>query len=137
MVESPMYERLMKFVEGVEESRKLRNYDSEHSTIIEGMGVMSSSVSHFKEYQGFEGQTGEAIDSWIDQTQKRYSSERQGYVTGTEHYVEGRRLLVHAAEDAKLLSPTLLDKATEAMRGLAQVVIPVAKHLGPFGEPFN
>ena len=36
MVSSPMYERLMKFVEGVEESRKLRNYDSEHSTIIEG-----------------------------------------------------------------------------------------------------
>lgn len=137
MVSSPMYERLMKFVEGVEESRKLRNYDSEHSTIIEGMGVMSSSVSHFKEYQGFEGQTGEAIDAWIDQAQKRYSSERQGYVTGTEHYVEGRRLLVHAAEDAKLLSPTLLDKATEAMRGLAQVVIPVAKHLGPFGEPIN
>lgn len=137
MVSSPMYERLMKFVEGVEESRKLRNYDSEHSTIIEGMGVMSSSVSHFKEYQGFEGQTGEAIDAWIDQAQKRYSSERQGCVTGTEHYVEGRRLLVHAAEDAKLLSPTLLDKATEAMRGLAQVVIPVAKHLGPFGEPIN
>ena len=137
MVSSPMYERLMKFVEGVEESRKLRKYDSEHSTIIEGMGVISSSVSHFKEYQGFEGQTGEAIDSWIDQTQKRYSSERQGYVTGTEHYVEGRRLLVHAAEDAKLLSPTLLDKATESMRGLAQVVIPVAKHLGPFGEPIN
>lgn len=137
MVSSPMYDRLMKFVEGVEESRKLRNYDSEHSTIIEGMGVMSSSVSHFKEYQGFEGQTGEAIDAWIDRAQKRYSSERQGYVTGTEHYVEGRRLLVHAAEDAKLLSPTLLDKATEAMRGLAQVVIPVAKHLGPFGEPIN
>lgn len=137
MVSSPMYDRLMKFVEGVEESRKLRNYDSEHSTIIEGMGVMSSSVSHFKEYQGFEGQTGEAIDGWIDQTQQRYSSERQGYVTGTEHYVEGRRLLVHAAEDAKLLSPTLLDKATEAMRGLAQVVIPVAKHLGPFGEPIT
>ena len=132
-----MYDRLMKFVEGVEESYKLRNYDSEHSTIIEGMGVMSSSVSHFKEYQGFEGQTGDAIDGWIDQTQQRYSSERQGYVTGTEHYVEGRRLLVHAAEDAKLLSPTLLDKTTEAMRGLAQVVIPVAKHLGPLGEPIN
>ena len=137
MVSSPMYDRLMKFVEGVEESYKLRNYDSEHSTIIEGMGVMSSSVSHFKEYQGFEGQTGDAIDGWIDQTQQRYSSERQGYVTGTEHYVEGRRLLMHAAEDAKLLSPTLLDKATESMRGLAQVVIPVAKHLGPFGEPIN
>ena len=53
------------------------------------MGMMSASVSHFKEYQGFEGQTGEAIDGWIDQAQKRYSSERQGYVTGTEHYVEG------------------------------------------------
>ena len=137
MVSSPMYDRLMKFVEGVEESRKLHNYDSEHSTIIEGMGVMSSSVSHFKEYQGFEGQTGDAIDGWIDQTQQRYSSERQGYVTGTEHYVEGRRLLMHAAEDAKLLSPTLLDKATESMRDLAQVVIPVAKHMGPFGEPIN
>ena len=137
MVSSPMYDRLMKFVEGVEESRKLSGYDTEHSMIIAGMGMMSASVSHFKEYQGFEGQTGEAIDGWIDRTQQRYSSERQGYVTGTEHYVEGRRLLVHAAEDAKLLSPTLLDKATESMRGLAQVVIPVTKHMGPFGETIN
>ena len=137
MVSSPMYDRLMKFVEGVAESRKRSGYDTEHSTIISGMGMMSASVSHFKEYQGFEGQTGEAIDGWIDQTQQRYSSERQGYVTGTEHYVEGRRLLMHAAEDAKLLSPTLLDKATEAMRGLAQVVIPVAKHMGPLGEPIT
>ena len=120
MVSSPMYDRLMKFVEGVEESHKLSGYDCEHSTIIAGMGMMSASVSHFKEYQGFEGQTGEAIDGWIDQAQKRYSSERQAYVTGTEHYVEGRRLLMHAAEDAKLLSPTLLDKATESMRDLAQ-----------------
>ena len=137
MVSSPMYDRLMKFVEGVEESRKLSGYDTEHSAIIAGMGMMSARVSHYKEYQGFEGQTGEAIDGWIDRTQQRYSSERQGYVTGTEHYVEGRRLLVHAAEDAKLLSPTLLDKATEAMRGLAQVVIPVAKHMGPLGEPIT
>ena len=137
MVSSPMYDRLMKFVEGVEESHKLSGYDTEHSTIIAGMGMMSASVSHFKKYQGFEGQTGEAIDGWIDRTQQRYNSERQGYVTGTEHYVEGRRLLVHAAEDAKLLSPTLLDKATEAMRGLAQVVIPVTKHMGPFGETIN
>jgi len=137
MVSSPMYDRLMKFVEGVEESRKLSGYDTEHSAIIAGMGMMSARVSHFKEYQGFEGQTGEAIDGWIDRTQQRYSSERQGYVTGTEHYVEGRRLLVHAAEDAKLLSPTLLDKATESMRGLAQVVIPVTKHMGPFGETIN
>ena len=137
MVSCPMYDRLMKFVEGVEESRKLSGYDTEHSMIIAGMGMMSASVSHFKEYQGFEGQTGEAIDGWIDQTQQRYSSERQGYVTGTEHYVEGRRLLMHAAEDAKLLSPTLLDKATESMRGLAQVVIPVTKHMGPFGEAIN
>ena len=137
MVSSPMYDRLMKFVEGVEESRKLSGYDTEHSAIIAGMGMMSSRVSHFKEYQGFEGQTGEAIDGWIDRAQQRYSSERQGYVTGTEHYVEGRRLLVHAAEDAKLLSPTLLDKATESMRGLAQVVIPVTKHMGPFGETIN
>lgn len=137
MVSSPMYDRLMKFVEGVEESRKLIGYDLEHSAIIAGMGMMSAHVSHFKEYQGFEGQTGEAIDAWLDQTQQRYSSERQGYVTGTEHYVEGRRLLIHAAEDAKLLSPTLLDKATESMRGLAQVVIPVTKHMGPFGEAIN
>ena len=137
MVSSPMYDRLMKFVEGVEESHKLSGYDTEHSMIIAGMGMMSAHVSHFKEYQGFEGQTGEAINGWIDQTQQRYSSERQGYVTGTEHYVEGRRLLMHAAEDAKLLSPTLLDKATESMRGLAQVVIPVTKHMGPFGEAIN
>ena len=78
MVSSPMYDRLMKFVEGVEESRKLSGYDSEHSAIIAGMGMMSASMSHFKEYQGFEGQTGEAIDGWIDRTQHATAASDRG-----------------------------------------------------------
>mgnify|MGYP004351975621 CR=1 FL=1 len=44
MVSSPMYDRLMKFVEGVEESHKLSGYDCEHSTIIAGMGMMRQRV---------------------------------------------------------------------------------------------
>ena len=61
----------------------------------------------------------------------------RGYVSGFSHYLEARRMLKHAAEDARLLPTALLDSKTAAMRDLAQVVIPVTKYMGLWGFPFN
>ena len=138
MVDSPKYEQLMRFAQAAEEGLiKLETYDHLHEQAIHGFKDMVDCVKHFRENQGFEGLTGEAIKKWLETSLSRYDAELAGYVSGFSHYVEARRMLMHAAEDARLLPPALLDSKTAAMRDLAQVVIPVTKYMGPFGFPFN
>ena len=138
MVASPKYEQLMRFAQAAEDGLlKLETYDPLHGQTIEGLTDMIRRVKHFRAYQGFEGLTGDAIKKWVDASLSRYEAERDGYVSGFSHYLEARRMLKHAAEDARLLPTALLDSKTAAMRDLAQVVIPYTKNMGFFGLPFN
>ena len=138
MVASPKYEQLMRFAQAAEEGLiQLEKHDPLHSQTIEGLTGMIERVKHFREHQGFEGLTGEAIKKWLEASLSRYDTEFTGYVSGFSHYVEARHMLKHAAEDARLLPPVLLDSKTAAMRDLAQVVIPYTKNMGFFGLPFN
>ena len=138
MVASPKYEQLMRFAQAAEEGLlKLETYDHLHPQVIRGFEKLIERVTHFRQHQGFQGLTGEAINKWLDAALSRYGIERDGYVSGFSHYVEARHMLKHAAEDARLLPPALLDSKTAAMRDLAQVVIPYTKNMGFFGLPFN
>mgnify|MGYP000870522372 CR=1 FL=1 len=138
MVASPKYEQLMRFAQAAEEGLiQLETHDPLHRQTIEGLTAMVERVKHFREYQGFKGLTGDAIKKWIEASLSRYDAEFSGYVSGFSHYVEARRMLKHAAEDARLLPPALLDSKTAAMRDLAQVVIPYTKNMGLFGLPIN
>ena len=138
MVASPKYEQLMRFAQAAEKGLiQLEEHDPLHRQTIEGLTGMIDRVKHFRAYQGFEGLTGDAIKKWLEASLSRYDAEFTGYVSGFSHYVEARRMLKHAAEDAKLLPTALLDSKTAAMRDLAQVVIPVTKNMGLLGFPFN
>ena len=138
MVASPKYEQLMRFAQAAEEGMiQLEKRDPLHRQTIEGLTAMIARVKHFREYQGFEGLTGDAIKKWLEASLSRYDTEFTGYVSGFSHYVEARRMLTHAAEDARLLPTALLDSKTAAMRDLAQVVIPYTKNMGFFGLPIN
>jgi len=145
MVSSPKYEQLMRFATAAEDGLiKLETYDHLHTQAIEGLENTIERLEntiermeHFREHQGFEGLTGDAIKKWIEASLSRYDTEFTGYVSGFSHYLEARRILKHAAEDARLLPTALLDSNTAAMRDLAQVVIPVTKNMGLFGFPFN
>jgi hypothetical protein len=138
MVSSPKYEQLMRFATAAEDGlTQLEKHDPLHRQTIEGLTDMIERVKHFREHQGFEGLTGDAIKKWIEASLSRYDAEFTGYVSGFSHYLEARRMLKHAAEDARLLPTALLDSKTAAMRDLAQVVIPVTKYMGLWGFPFN
>jgi len=138
MVASPKYEQLMRFAQAAEEGLiQLDKHDPLHGQTIEGLADMIERVKHFRAHQGFEGLTGEAIKKWLEASLSRYDAEFTGYVSGFSHYVEARRMLQHAAEDARLLPTALLDSKTAAMRDLAQVVIPYTKNMGFFGLPIN
>ena len=138
MVASPKYEQLMRFAKAAEEGLlKLETYDHLHPQALQGFETMIERMKHFRDYQGFEGLTGDAIKKWVEASLSRYDAELAGYISGFSHYVEARHMLKHAIEDARLLPPALLDAKTAAMRDLAQVVIPFTKNMGFFGLPFN
>ena len=57
-----MYHRLMRFVEDAKANESLSDYDSKHKATLEAMKEAEEYIQHFREYQGFQGQTGDAID---------------------------------------------------------------------------
>lgn len=130
MVSSPMYERLMQFADSAPENEKLYGWDDEHSTVVKAIRKAQEKVEHFKDHQGFTGQAGDAMGAEAVRALQRFNGQANYYLTGMSYYVEARRAIMLAAEEARQLSPTLLDPMTEAMRDVATVTIPVASNFG-------
>ena len=134
MAHSPMYHRLMMFVKAAERNLQLEQYDDLHSQVITGLDEASESYRHYRANQGFEGETGTAIDGWLERGDKRLDSRRDAYLHGAQMYTEMRRVMMHAREEAERLSPVLVDKGLDSLRDVAQVTIPVMKHYGISGK---
>ena len=137
MVSSPMYNRLMEFANSAPDNEKLYGWDDEHSTIVQAIREARDRVEHFKEYQGFTGQAGQAMSDEATRAIKRFDKQANYYMTGMSYYVEARRAIMLAAEDARQLSPTLLDPMTESLRHAGMVTIPIASRLGLPGKFVN
>ena len=130
MVSSPMYDRLMQFADSAPENEKLYGWDDEHSTVVKAIRKAQEKIEHFKDHQGFTGQAGDAMSAEAVRAFTRFNGQANFYLTGMSYYVEARRAIMLAAEEARQLSPTLLDPMTEAMRDVATVTIPVASNFG-------
>ena len=113
MVESPMYERLMRLVAAIEKASELDAWDDQHNKVVCGLNEANNSTYHMRTNQGFTGETGQQIDDWTGQAMKQ------------------------VREEAMQLSPTLIDSKLEALADAAHVVIPVAPVIGPFGLLIN
>lgn len=137
MVSSPMYDRLMQFADSAPDNEKLYGWDDEHSTVVKAIRKAQEKVEHFKDHQGFTGQAGEAMSAEAVRAFSRFNGQANYYLTGMSYYVEARRAIMLAAEEARQLSPTLLDPMTEAMRDAATVTIPVASNFGLPGQLVN
>jgi len=61
-----MYKRLMRFVEDAKANETLSDYDSKHSSTLDAIREAEERIQHFREYQGFQGQTGDAIKTLAD-----------------------------------------------------------------------
>ena len=137
MVDSPMYDRLMRLVAAIESASALDASDDEHNTIVCGLNEANYVTHHMRTYQGFTGETGDQIDAWTDATMKQVQGIKENHNTAMEYYVEARRAMTHIREEAQQLSPTLIDSNLQKLADATHVAVPVVKYLGPFGEPIN
>ena len=137
MVDSPMYDRLMRLVAALESAEALVASDGEHNAIVCGLNEANNSTYHLRANQGFTGETGKEIDAWADATMKRVQGIKESHNSAMEYYVEARRAMKHICEEAKQLSPTLIDSGLQQLADAAHVAVPVTKYLGPLGQPIN
>ena len=111
-----MYERLKVFMEAARSNRDLDAWDSDHKQTIKGLQEAVERLKQYRDSQGFEGKTAEAMNAWVDRAVQRIDSYADTYRHGHSTYQAGRLAMASALHEANLLSPTLLDSATEAMR---------------------
>ena len=137
MVKSPMYKRLMQFVEDAKANESLANLDLKHRTTMDAINEAERRLRHYRTYQGFQGQTGTAIDKWLADAEQRLQDWRESYLATAQVEVEMRRVMQHAREEAEMLSPVLVDSRLDALRDMAEVTIPVMQNLGIFGAGVN
>ena len=132
-----MYHRLMRFVEDAKANESLSDYDSKHKATLEAMKEAEEYIQHFREYQGFQGQTGDAIDKWLEDAERRVRLWRASYLATSQVEVAMRRVMQHAREEAEMLSPVLVDARLDKLRDVAEVTIPVMEQYGLVGMAYN
>ena len=137
MVHSPMYKRLMRFVEDAKANETLSDYDSKHSSTLDAIREAEERIQHFREYQGFQGQTGDAINKWLEDAERRVRLWKASYLATSQVEVEMRRVMQHAREEAEMLSPVLVDARLDKLRDVAEVTIPVMEQYGLVGMAYN
>lgn len=124
MVSSPMYERLKVFMQAARSNRDLDAWDSDHKQTLKGLEESIERLQQYRNSQGFVGDTADAMNAWVDKAVARINGYKAHYQVSHETYEVGRRAMETALKEAELLSPTLLDSATESMRGNPVVMVP-------------
>ena len=124
MVSSPMYERLKVFMQAARSNRDLDAWDADHTQTLKGLEESIERLQQYRNSQGFVGDTADAMNAWVDKAVARINGYKAHYQVSHETYEVGRRAMETALKEAELLSPTLLDSATESMRGTPVVMVP-------------
>ena len=84
MVESPMYERLMRLVAAIDKASELDAWDDQHNTVVCGLNEANNSTHHMRTTQGFPGETGQQIDDWTGRAMKQVQAIKDGHNTAME-----------------------------------------------------
>ena len=124
MVSSPMYERLKVFMEAARSNRDLDAWDTDHKKTLKGFEEAAERLKRYSDNQGFQGQTADAMNQWVAESLQRIDMVRSIYEAGHTSYEAGRSAMATALKEAEMISPTLLDSATEAMRDNPVVMVP-------------
>ncbi|EDN80623.1 hypothetical protein ACTODO_01070 [Schaalia dentiphila ATCC 17982] len=119
-----MYERLKVFMEAARSNRDLDAWDADHQQTIKGLEEAVERLKQYRDSQGFVGETANAMNAWVDRAVQRINAHADTYRSGHNTYQAGRLAMASALHEANLLSPTLLDSATEAMRDNPVVMVP-------------
>lgn len=124
MVSSPMYERLKIFMEAARTNRELDAWDTDHKKTLNGFEEANERLNSYSDKQGFQGEAADSAIRWVTESLQRISLVRSIYTAGHTSYEAGRSQMATALKEAEMISPTLLDSATEAMRDNPVVMVP-------------
>ena len=124
MVSSPMYDRLKVFMEAAKANQSLDAWDADHKKTMQGFADAIERLTTYREGHGFTGETGNAMNDWVEQSIKRIEGYRARYERGHSTYQQGRDVMASALREAETISPDLLDSKTEAMRDSWVVAVP-------------
>ena len=119
-----MYERLKVFMQAARSNRDLDAWDSDHTQTLKGLEESIERLQQYRDSQGFVGDTADAMNAWVDKAVARINGYKAHYQVSHETYEVGRRAMETALKEAELLSPTLLDSATQSMRDNPVVMVP-------------
>ena len=119
-----MYERLKVFMEAARSNRDLDAWDSDHQQTIKGLEESIARLKQYRDSQGFVGETAEAMNAWVDRAVQRINTHAETYRRGHNTYQAGRLAMAAALSEGRLLSDTLLDADTAAMRDDLVVMVP-------------
>lgn len=119
-----MYERLKVFMEAARSNRDLDAWDTDHKKTLKGFEEAAERLKRYSDNQGFQGQTADAMNQWVAESLHRINMVRSIYEAGHTTYEAGRSTMATALKEAEMISPTLLDSATEAMRDNPVVMVP-------------
>ena len=119
-----MYERLKVFMEAARCNRDLDAWDSDHQQTIKGLEESIARLKQYRDSQGFVGETAEAMNAWVDRAVQRINTHAETYRRGHNTYQAGRLAMAAALSEGQLLSETLLDADTAAMRDNPVVMVP-------------
>ena len=124
MVSSPNYERLKVFMEAAKANQSLDAWNADHEKTMQGFADAIERLKTYREGHGFTGETGDAMNDWVDRSIKRIETYRARYEQGHSTYQQGRERMADALREAQTISPDLLDSKTEAMRDSWVVSVP-------------
>ena len=124
MVSSPMYERLKVFMEAARSNRDLDAWDVDHKKTLSGFEEATERLNSYTDKQGFQGDAADNAIRWVTESLQRIGMVRSIYTAGHTSYEAGRSQMATALKEAEMISPTLLDSATEAMRDNPVVMVP-------------
>ena len=124
MVSSPMYDRLKVFMEAAKANQSLDAWNADHKKTMQGFADAIERLTTYREGHGFTGETGNAMNDWVEQSIKRIEGYRARYERGHSTYQQGRDVMASALREAETISPDLLDSKTEAMRDSWVVAVP-------------
>ena len=119
-----MYERLKVFMEAARSNRDLDAWDVDHKQTLNGFEEATERLNSYSDKQGFQGDAADNAIRWVTESIQRIGMVRSIYTAGHTSYEAGRSQMAAALKEAEMISPTLLDSATEAMRDNPVVMVP-------------
>ena len=93
MVSSPYYDELKTFMADARANQTLAAWTLDHVVASKSFTDALTDLKNFRQNHGFEGETAEAINRWVDRSITRIERYQKRYKRGYGTYALGREVM--------------------------------------------